>query len=90
MIASSIGYRDFILSLSIMHKLVVFAHGQESGPWGTKITALAEAAQALGWAVESTDYRVLPDKNDPDARVAHLLALRPQAVTKGHFRRYRR
>ena len=36
---------------------VVFSHGKESGPWGTKITALAEVARARGWAVESVDYR---------------------------------
>ena len=36
---------------------VVFSHGKESGPWGTKITALAEVARAAGWSVESVDYR---------------------------------
>lgn len=36
---------------------VVFSHGKESGPWGTKITALAEVARAGGWVVESVDYR---------------------------------
>lgn len=36
---------------------VVFSHGKESGPWGTKITALAEVARAGGWSVESVDYR---------------------------------
>ena len=37
--------------------IVVFSHGKESGPWGTKITALAEVARGLGWRVESVDYR---------------------------------
>lgn len=36
---------------------VVFSHGKESGPWGTKITALAEVAREGGWSVESVDYR---------------------------------
>lgn len=38
-------------------RCAVFSHGKESGPWGTKITALAEVARARGWAVESVDYR---------------------------------
>ena len=38
-------------------RYVVFSHGQDSGPWGTKITALAETARAEGYEVESVDYR---------------------------------
>ncbi|MDY6814030.1 MAG: YqiA/YcfP family alpha/beta fold hydrolase [Pseudomonadota bacterium] len=53
---------------------VVFAHGKESGPWGTKITALAAIARELGWAVDSPDYRF---SHDPDERAAHLQALAP-------------
>lgn len=56
-------------------KTVYFAHGQESGPWGSKIAAMAEVAQRLGWQVHSPDYR---DIADPDERVAKLLALQPQ------------
>lgn len=37
--------------------VVYFAHGKESGPWGIKITALAEVARRQGFAVESPDYR---------------------------------
>jgi hypothetical protein len=36
---------------------VVFSHGQESGPWGTKISAMAEVAKSEGWSVDSVDYR---------------------------------
>ena len=39
--------------------VVYFAHGKESGPWGIKITALAEMARHQGFAVESPDYRGL-------------------------------
>ncbi len=39
--------------------VVYFAHGKESGPWGIKITALAEVARHQGFAVESPDYRGL-------------------------------
>lgn len=45
---------------------VVFAHGKESGPWGTKIRALAEVAADLGCKVESIDFSATAD---PDARV---------------------
>ncbi|HTG24118.1 MAG TPA: alpha/beta fold hydrolase [Reyranella sp.] len=50
--------------------MVVFSHGKESGPWGSKITAMAAVARDLGWGVESVDYRGL---DDPAARVSKLL-----------------
>lgn len=53
---------------------VWFNHGKESGPWGRKITALADVARRHGLVVESPDYR---HTMDPDERVAHLLARRP-------------
>lgn len=49
---------------------VFFSHGKESGPWGTKISALAAIACGRGLGVESIDYTDLPD---PDERVARLL-----------------
>jgi pimeloyl-ACP methyl ester carboxylesterase len=52
-------------------RYVVFSHGKESGPWGSKITAMAEVARAEGFDVESVDYRGLDDPND---RVTRLLA----------------
>ena len=36
---------------------VCFSHGKESGPWGTKIKAMADVAHARGCAVDSLDYR---------------------------------
>ena len=50
--------------------IVVFSHGKESGPWGSKITAMAAMVRELGWAVESVDYRSL---DDPAARVRKLI-----------------
>jgi dienelactone hydrolase len=50
---------------------VCFSHGKESGPWGTKIQALAEIARASAWAVESLDYRGM---DDPQARVDLLVS----------------
>lgn len=43
---------------------VVFSHGQESGPWGTKIRAMAEMVEGLGCAVESIDYQGVADPSD--------------------------
>lgn len=48
---------------------VVFSHGQDGEPWGTKIVALAQVARDLGWLVESIDYRGM---DDPQARVEKL------------------
>jgi pimeloyl-ACP methyl ester carboxylesterase len=50
--------------------LVHFIHGKESGPWGSKITALAGVARARGWDVASLDYS---HTTDPAARLDLLL-----------------
>lgn len=50
-------------------RTVCFSHGKESGPWGTKIKALAKVAEHAGWQVESLDYQGM---DDPDQRVAKL------------------
>ena len=52
-------------------RIVVFSHGQESGPWGAKITALAQDAKDAGLAVDSIDYRGIPD---PAQRARKLIA----------------
>jgi pimeloyl-ACP methyl ester carboxylesterase len=39
------------------NRYVVFSHGKDSGPWGKKITALADVARSEGYQVESVDYR---------------------------------
>jgi alpha/beta superfamily hydrolase len=57
--------------LNAMANTVCFSHGQESGPWGTKIRAMADVAAAAGWAVESIDYQGMPD---PLERVEKLTA----------------
>ena len=56
--------------------VVYFAHGKESGPWGTKIVRLAKIARQKGCHVESPDYS---STTDPDKRVKQLLSLKPQA-----------
>ncbi|MBV6395538.1 MAG: hypothetical protein HFACDABA_01114 [Anaerolineales bacterium] len=54
-----------------MNGVVCFNHGKESGPWGDKITRLAEVARQRGFAVESMDYTGIMD---PTARVQKLVA----------------
>jgi len=49
---------------------VIFSHGQESGPWGTKIQAMSERAKSLGCNVDSIDYQGIAD---PTARVEKLV-----------------
>ena len=51
---------------------VVFSHGLESGPWGSKITAMAEVARRSGASVESVDYQGM---REPQARVEKLSAV---------------
>lgn len=49
---------------------VVFSHGQESGPWGTKIRAMAELVKELGCNADSIDYQGIAD---PGKRVEKLV-----------------
>lgn len=36
---------------------VILSHGSDSGPEATKVSVLAEVAEALGWTTERPDYR---------------------------------
>ena len=49
---------------------VIFSHGQESGPWGTKIKAMAGMVKELGGSADSIDYQGMPD---PTERVEKLV-----------------
>lgn len=49
---------------------VIFAHGRESGPWGTKIRALTKVAEKFGCRVISRDDS---DNRDPELRVTRLI-----------------
>jgi len=51
--------------------IVVFSHGQESGPWGTKIRAMADRVRGLGFEADSVDYQGIAD---PTKRVDKLIA----------------
>lgn len=45
-------------------RTVVFSHGQESGPWGTKIRAMASLVRDLGWRADSIDYQGIENPAD--------------------------
>ena len=49
---------------------VIFSHGQESGPWGTKICAMADVVRGLGYQADSIDYQGIVD---PTERVDKLI-----------------
>jgi pimeloyl-ACP methyl ester carboxylesterase len=49
---------------------VVFSHGQESGPWGTKIRAMADCVRSMDCEADSIDYQGIAD---PTERVGKLL-----------------
>jgi pimeloyl-ACP methyl ester carboxylesterase len=55
--------------MSASARTVVFSHGKDSEPWGTKITALAATARGEGYEVESVDYRGI---DSPTDRVSKL------------------
>lgn len=43
---------------------VIFSHGQESGPWGTKIRAMAELVRGMGCEADSIDYQGMADPSE--------------------------
>src|SRR5690606_1824721 len=51
---------------------VVFSHGLDGSPFGTKIRALYEIAEAEGYEVAAVDYRGV---DDPEERVPMLPAI---------------
>lgn len=50
---------------------VIFSHGQESGPWGTKIRAMSELAKGLGCNVDSIDYQGIADPTERVQKLVH-------------------
>ena len=67
----------------------ILSHGFESGPDATKVTALAEVAERLGWSHERPDFTDLDARHevtplgDVPARIARLHALAQAAATRG-------
>ncbi len=63
---------------------VCFSHGKESGPWGTKISAMADLARDRGLSVDSLDYRGMENPADRVGKlVAHCAALGQPLVLVG-------
>ena len=65
--------------MSTLAPLVIFSHGKETGPWGTKIKHLASVAQVAGWQVLSIDYAAVTGQRDALA-ADRLAALRVKRV----------
>jgi predicted alpha/beta-hydrolase family hydrolase len=67
----------------------ILSHGFESGPDATKVTALAAAAERLGWSHERPDYTDLDARSeaselgDVTARLERLLQLARAAADRG-------
>ena len=67
----------------------ILSHGFESGPDATKVTALAEVAQRLGWSHERPDYTDLDARSDISrvgdvpARLQRLVQLAGDAAQRG-------
>jgi alpha/beta superfamily hydrolase len=68
---------------------VILSHGFESGPEATKVTALAEVAEAAGWTHERPDFTDLDamteigELGDVGARLVRLRTLAATAAKKG-------
>jgi len=74
----------FPLFLQIkMPPLVHFLHGKESGPWGSKITYLADIVKKHGADVESLDYSATFDTLERVRILEQACAARPAAVLVG-------
>ena len=67
----------------------ILSHGFESGPDATKVTALADVAERLGWSHERPDYTDLDAKHeisrvgDVPARLQRLLDIATRAAAGG-------
>jgi predicted alpha/beta-hydrolase family hydrolase len=67
----------------------ILSHGFESGPDATKVTALADMAERLGWTHERPDYSDLDamhevsDLGDVPTRLQRLLQIARDAAARG-------
>ena len=67
----------------------IFSHGFESGPDATKVAALAEVAERLGWTHERPDFtdldamRQVSSVGDVPARLQRLIGLAASAAARG-------
>ncbi|MFS8136569.1 MAG: hypothetical protein ACMG50_00430 [Thermomonas sp.] len=67
----------------------ILSHGFESGPDATKVTALADVAERLGWTHERPDYsdldamQTVSELGDVPARLQRLLGIATEAAARG-------
>lgn len=62
---------------------IVFSHGKESGPWGSKIKSMVEQAKQYG-EIHSVDYQDLISPDDRvDRLVKHLESLKGDIILVG-------
>ena len=67
----------------------ILSHGFESGPDATKVTALVDVCERLGWSSERPDYtdldarREASELGDVPARLQRLLRLAHEAAARG-------
>ena len=67
----------------------ILSHGFESGPDATKVTALADIAERMGWTCERPDFtdldakREVSDLGDVGARLQRLHEIARDAAAKG-------
>lgn len=67
----------------------ILSHGFESGPDATKVTALAQAAEALGWTTQRPDYtdldarREIGELGDVPGRLQRLREIAFDAANHG-------
>src|SRR5690606_15956034 len=81
-VQGELGHAGMLPSAPTMKGHAIISHGLQSGPDATKATALARAAEALGWSTELPDYRDIDAKGvlgDVPARIARLRALAERA-----------
>lgn len=63
---------------------VIFSHGQESGPWGTKIRAMAELVKGMGCKAHSIDYQGIADPTERvDKCIRECAAIDDQLILVG-------
>ncbi|MAD91304.1 MAG: alpha/beta hydrolase [Gammaproteobacteria bacterium] len=51
--------------------MVIFSHGQESGPWGTKIRAMSEIVKHCDYNFNSIDYQGISEPADRVKKLIH-------------------
>ena len=66
-----------------MTPLVQFIHGKESGPWGSKITYLADIARSLGYEVQSMSYTGMTDPQERVEKLVHANKTQPAYLLVG-------